>query len=524
MKKIYIIITALSVVGATFGQGPLTPSGAPAPTMKTLNELDTSIKQVAGRIPISHPGYIITEPGSYYLTTNLVTTTNQRGITINTSNVTVDLNGFSILGAGASGSGILMNYRDNVTIKNGTIRDCYYSAIYAPNSKRCTFENLKILNNSRASGSSSGIYAGRNSKIVNNQILDNGGYGLRIYGSGSYIKNNIVKGNYLNYDLSQGNHLNLLLSEVPVTIKWPCKVEFAGTLTCTNQNQNAISIESDNVTINMNEHTLIGSGTDHTYGIYQSNTYKNLHVLNGNITHWTGSGSRAINAEGFNGSFENISVSTNFSGIFVSGINAIISNCRADNNTWGIYGGQNSLITKCRAYQNLLNGIEGENGSIISQCTAYKNGQYGIQGGASGKVIDCTSNKNRTGFDVGYLSIISGCVASKNQTEGIQVSSNSLVYNNNCSKNGGAGILLKAGKKNTRIENNNVTLNKIGIKVSYKGNIIIRNTVGRNTDNNWSVVTGNACYVVQATYCSAISGNSGGTSPGSTNPYANFTY
>ncbi|MCG3122237.1 MAG: hypothetical protein GIKADHBN_00618 [Phycisphaerales bacterium] len=65
--------------------------------------------------------------------------------------------------------------------------------------------------------------------------------------------------------------------------------------------------------------------------------------------------------------------------------------------------------------------------------------------------------------------------------------------------------------------------NEVGIIVNISGNIITRNVCSGN-DNNWSIVAGNVCLVVQATNAGAIVGNSGGTPPGSTDPNANFTY
>ena len=74
--------------------GSLTPPGAPAPTMKTLD-------QVEARTPIdpNQPGfalpYTISTRGSYYLTANLAVTAGN-AIVISASNVTLDLNGFTI--------------------------------------------------------------------------------------------------------------------------------------------------------------------------------------------------------------------------------------------------------------------------------------------------------------------------------------------------------------------------------------------------------------------------------------------
>jgi hypothetical protein len=80
-----------------FGQGDLTPPGAPAPTMKTLT-------QVEPRTPIISLPFTASQPGSYYLTANLSSTAG--GIRITAADVTIDLNGFTITGPGAGSSGI----------------------------------------------------------------------------------------------------------------------------------------------------------------------------------------------------------------------------------------------------------------------------------------------------------------------------------------------------------------------------------------------------------------------------------
>ena len=111
----FLITGSLSI----FGQGSLTPLGAPAPTMKSL-------AQIAPRTPISKAPFIISTPGSYYLTQNLSVTTGD-AITITTDNVTLDLNGFTISSTAASptGTAILFggsgNSRSNIAIFNGHI-------------------------------------------------------------------------------------------------------------------------------------------------------------------------------------------------------------------------------------------------------------------------------------------------------------------------------------------------------------------------------------------------------------------
>ena len=106
----------------TLGQGSLTPPGAPAPTFKTLS-------QVEPRFPISDFQTNLTIPGSYYLTTNLFAGTNTNdGINIRTNinNITIDLNGFSIFSTNpASGTtspaGVRISEATNIVVRNGQI-------------------------------------------------------------------------------------------------------------------------------------------------------------------------------------------------------------------------------------------------------------------------------------------------------------------------------------------------------------------------------------------------------------------
>jgi len=97
---------------SAFSQGSLTPPGAPAPTMKKLDELEPRTNLQATPAP---PGvdttnanfqFVINQPGSYYLSANLAVT-KPSGIQINAEGVTLDLNGFQVArGSGSGGDGI----------------------------------------------------------------------------------------------------------------------------------------------------------------------------------------------------------------------------------------------------------------------------------------------------------------------------------------------------------------------------------------------------------------------------------
>src|SRR6185503_9287445 len=88
-------------ISSAFGQGSLTPPGAPGPLFKTLNQIEP-------RTPLSNEPVTITVSGSYYLTTNF-SAEFAPGITIATHGVTIDLNGFAVDGAGMRFNGILVS-------------------------------------------------------------------------------------------------------------------------------------------------------------------------------------------------------------------------------------------------------------------------------------------------------------------------------------------------------------------------------------------------------------------------------
>ena len=158
-----------------------------------------------------------------------------------------------------------------------------------------------------------------------------------------------------------------------------------------------------------------------------------------------------------------------------------------------------------RTIGNDRHGITISLGGVVDRCSAISNGSNGVLAAGS--------------------NTISGCSITGNEGNGVQAASDCVVRGNICDSNGdgvsGAGILIVGS--DSAVEDNNCTDNFRGIEATLTGNFITRNVCSGNT-TNWVVAAGNKCLVVNGVNAGAINGNSGGVSPGSTDPNANYTY
>lgn len=138
------VSAALMCAGAV-SAGPLVPPAGPiAPTHKTLSDVEPRIAINSTNTPgDADSRFQISQPGSYYLTGNIMGGVGRSGIEIVASGVTVDLNGFELVGVAGSLDGIKGETAiQNVSVRNGTIRGWGGDGVDLAVSEGCHAMNL----------------------------------------------------------------------------------------------------------------------------------------------------------------------------------------------------------------------------------------------------------------------------------------------------------------------------------------------------------------------------------------------
>jgi hypothetical protein len=172
-------------LSTVFAQGSLTPPGAPAPTMKTL-------AQVEPRTPISSVSYTISSPGSYYLTATLTNTgVGIDAITINADDVTLDLKGFTLTGGPSAGSAInVPSDHRHIVVRNGGIVKSGNPAVALFPAQSCEVEHLHIEDSV-----GNAVVVGDHSVVIACTISNAGYYGISTR-SGCRVENCLITASF----------------------------------------------------------------------------------------------------------------------------------------------------------------------------------------------------------------------------------------------------------------------------------------------------------------------------------------
>jgi hypothetical protein len=145
-----------------------------------------TLDQVEPRTPVSSIPITLSQPGSYYLTTNLTQTVNGGGIILNNHNITLDLNGFSLIGTNGPAVSIgvaVPSTRTNIVIRNGAVRNWNIGISLQGVSAGVILENLRVLANS-----SDGLSLAAGTLVSHCVVHRNGGHGILLGGGENLVR------------------------------------------------------------------------------------------------------------------------------------------------------------------------------------------------------------------------------------------------------------------------------------------------------------------------------------------------
>jgi len=445
-----------------------------------------TLAQIEPRTPIPALPFTISQSGSYYLTTNLTGVSGQSGIIVQARNVTIDLNGFEIVGVAGAASGIFASPSlTNLVVRNGTVRNWPNHGLLVGSVSQGRYEALRLLHNS-----SGGISAGVGSIIADCNLERNGNPAAASSslqtGTGSVVRNCVVRtslgeGIRVGYGSSVIDCVidecdgNGLFTDESCTVRG-CSVTLSGLAGIDAGPGN--TVEGSSFGYNADAGILAGEGTT----IKNCTTYANA-------------------TEGI----------VAFNGVTIDTCTSRI------NGGGGIYAGRDTSVLNCNVSTNAGHGILGTTNVIVKNTVVTRSTLSGIQLDDHSTVAHCISSLNRSnGIDVAVSCTIIDNTANQNLRNGIVVNARCRVAGNTANDNGafttsGAGFWV-IGDDN-HLERNNAVHNYIGYLIPGHFNLVIQNKASDFTNSgfNLDAAQNREGPIVQ--------------DPGtSTHPWANFAY
>jgi hypothetical protein len=403
-----------------FPQGSLTPPGAAAPVMKTLDQIDQHITHAGEkRIDVlSLSGdktnqHIIKASGSYYLSGNITGVAGKNGISIAAANVTLDLNGAAVVGNG-SGSvtiGISGSASTNGRVFNGIVRNWGLIGVVAGDG--FTVDHIIATDNTFT-----GVQGGSNSSITYCTANRNGQAGIRAE-LNTVVSHCTGSGNATGLVLSpycQADHCSFISNGVGVTFQNGCVI--------TDSTANANNSAS-------------GGGFQGVLSARGCVIARCAAAMN------TGPG---ISVD-FDTVISDCSITANLGdGIACLAPGNLINNCMVESNA-----------------RSTGNGITLNQSSSVTNCLVNGNG---------------LASHAAAGISGGTRTLISGCNVNDNIGDGIAVEGDSTVRNSRSSHNAANGIHTSGS--GSRIEGNQARDNSGTGILANGGDAILRNTAGGN--------------------------------------------
>lgn len=496
-------VFGMSALGVCFVlAGPLDPPTGPVTsTGKTLVEVEPRIAISAANTPGNAGAlHVISVPGSYYLASNLAVPPGRSyGIEVTASDVTIDLNGFTITGQGVAvnciraGAGV-----ERLRVSNGTLAGSASHGVSAAGplaeleavtAVSCGGNGMDLGDMARVSGCAArgngahGIRAGNNSRVSGCLVVNNTVTGIEAL-AGSWVGGCVLSGHGVGVLIGS----NGVVTDCRVTAP-----NTSGAMGFWGPNSTGVSLTNCSV-----------SGGGGTAFLFQGGRIT--------LTNCSASG-----------------LTTNVNA-FEIGRESLLVDCRSENNAGtGFY-----LFDRCTA-RNCVSLVNGGNGftcpsatsATFIGCAAGNNLGSGFSLGDGATVQGCSATNNTgRGIAVANGGVIENCLTRNNQSHGVEVNFSCTVVGNNCNGDGtnAASGIHAIGQAN-RIEGNNISYANVGMLVDSGGNIIIRTTAKGNAQN-YFIAAGNAVapIVIAGTNPGVINGSAYTGNLGTTDPNANFSY
>lgn len=182
--SVLVALCSLSIGAAALAGDLNPPLGPVSPTMKPLTDLEPRTAVNAANTPADADSvFVISQPGSYYLTGNIAVPSGRNGVKIAASNVTLDLNGFLISGAPNSLNGVLVvGSRSAVAVRNGAVDSCAGGGVDLTSCGSALVEGVRV-----SLGGSPAIGVGDLGRVRDCSTASNAGAAF-VFGFGSALE------------------------------------------------------------------------------------------------------------------------------------------------------------------------------------------------------------------------------------------------------------------------------------------------------------------------------------------------
>lgn len=456
-------LLGMGALGMYVAAGPLNPPGGPvASSYKTLSEIEPRVAVNAANTPGDASNlYIISQPGSYYLTGNVLGVSGKAGIRITASDVTLDLCGFALIGGTGTTQGVATaNAVSRVTLRRGSARD--WAGAYTIDLTTCTgalVEDLQV-----STTGSVALLAGANARVLRCFVSGATQFGISSPVGGT---------------LSECVALNCLTG---------------------------LSSLRGNVT-GCSAVGCSGAGIVAVYG-----TVSDCEAILG------GDGIMASQGAAVSGC---VAYSCSNHGLACAS-GATLEHCSAYTCAIGFSLGGSGIARGCVALGSDGDGfVTSDEGNIMESCSSNRNGTVAHNGAgfnvaSNDQIVGCTAdlnvgdgircldgctirgcsstNNNVDGIHVQFGCTVRSCTSRANQQDGIESAAGGMIVDNLCDGNGVAGAgyscILLTGY-GARVEGNSLIGATYGVRATSSSNVVARNTCKNSTTPFGGIVAGN---------------------------------